>query len=162
MFLTDSKMLTTILMILQITVCVAMVFFVLMQQSEGGALGMGGSPSGFMSARGAGDLLTRITWSLFAVFLLISISLTWLSAREQASSSVIDRVKSLSLDNQLPAAPKPLPTAPVNPLGGTDLAPPTPSAPAAAGLPSALGGKPIDPTIPQAPAAPAPDSKPKQ
>ena len=47
-----------------------------MQKSEGGALGMGGGPSNFMSARGTGDLLTRITWILFGVFLVISITLT--------------------------------------------------------------------------------------
>lgn len=149
-------MLTNVLMILQIIVCVAMVFFVLMQQSEGGALGMGGSPSGFMSARGAGDLLTRITWILFSVFLLISISLTWLSAREQAASSVVDRVKSLSLDQQ---APPPKPAAPANPLAAPDLAPATPAPVTPQGLPTALGGQPAAPALPQA--AP-PADKPKQ
>lgn len=153
-------MLTNVLMILQILVCVAMVFFVLMQQSEGGALGMGGSPSGFMSARGAGDLLTRITWTLFAIFLVISVSLTWLSAREQANSSVVDKFKSLSLDQQIPAAPKP--AAPANPLGAPDLAPATPAAPSPQGLPTALGGQPAAPALPQATPPADPASKPKQ
>jgi preprotein translocase subunit SecG len=131
-------MLATVLMILQIIVCAAMVFFVLIQQSEGGALGMGGSPSGFMSARGAGDLLTRITWSLFAVFLVISVSMTWLTAREQAASSVVDRVKSLDLNQALPQAPKP--ALPANPLAAPDLSAPTQPTVPAQGLPGALGG----------------------
>ncbi len=135
-------MLANILMILQIIVCIAMVGFVLMQQSEGGALGMGGSPSGFMSARGAGDLLTRITWILFAIFLLISVSLTWLTARQQANSSVLDRVNSLDLNQSLPAGPA-KPVVPAGPL--PDLAPPNPTAPSPGGLPGSLGGSPASP-----------------
>jgi preprotein translocase subunit SecG len=143
-------MLPNILMILQILVCIAMVGFVLMQQSEGGALGMGGGPTGFMSARGAGDLLTRITWILFAVFLVISVSMTWLTAREQANSSVIDRTKNLKLEQPLPTAPKPL--AP-SPLGAPDLSAPVQTGAPGAALPTGLSG------LPPAPAAPA---QPKQ
>lgn len=151
-------LLTNILMALQIIVCIAMVGFVLLQQSEGGALGMGGSPSGFMSARGAGDLLTRITWSLFAVFLLISIGLTWLSARDVNASSVVDRVKTLDLNQQTPAAPKPL-APPATPL----TAPLAPPAQSTQGLPAGLGGAPAVPLdAPAAATTPAAPAKPKQ
>lgn len=148
-------MLATILMILQIIVCIAMVGFVLMQQSEGGALGMGGGPTGFMSARGAGDLLTRITWGLFAVFLLISVSMTWLTAREQANSSVLQRVKDSTLDlGAPPPAPKPL--TPTAPMQAPDL-----SAPLQQPTGSGLSGL---PAVPQSPATTptAPAGKPKQ
>jgi preprotein translocase subunit SecG len=152
-------MLANILMIFQIIVCVALVGFVLMQQSEGGALGMGGSPSGFMSARGAGDLLTRITWILFAIFLTISVGMTWLTAREQANSSVLDRVKSLDLNQTLPTGPAKPVIPPAGSLAAPDLAPPATPAPA---LPSSLGGAPANPLDAPATTPPAPASQPKQ
>jgi protein translocase SecG subunit len=61
-------MLLGILLVLQIIVAIALVGVILLQRSEGGALGMGGGPGGFMTARGAGDLLTRTTAILAAVF----------------------------------------------------------------------------------------------
>ncbi|MBI1407050.1 MAG: preprotein translocase subunit SecG [Caulobacter sp.] len=71
---------TIILLCINILVCLLLIGVVLIQKSEGGALGMGGGPSNFMSARGTGDLLTRITWILFTIFLGISIALTLMSA----------------------------------------------------------------------------------
>ena len=71
-------MLQNILLVANILVCIALIAVVLMQRSEGGALGMGGGPSGFMTARGAGDLLTRTTWILFGLFLALSLALTLL------------------------------------------------------------------------------------
>ncbi|MES2033315.1 MAG: preprotein translocase subunit SecG, partial [Pseudomonadota bacterium] len=84
-------MLLHILLVIHIIVCVFLIGFVLMQQSEGGALGMGGGPSGFMTARGAGNFMTRMTWILFAVFLVLSIILTLIAGRERASNSVLGR-----------------------------------------------------------------------
>ncbi|MDQ0463049.1 preprotein translocase subunit SecG [Caulobacter ginsengisoli] len=150
-------MLHNILLGLQIFVCVAMVGFVLIQQSEGGALGMGGSPSGFMSARGTGDLLTRITWSLFAVFLLLSISLTWLTARDQSNSLVVDRTKGLKLEQTAPSTPTK--ALPANPLAGTPSLAPTgaPGAAPSSGLPDLSAPSTAPSTLPTAPA-----DKPKQ
>ena len=51
-------MLQTILLVAMIIISVALAGVILLQRSEGGALGMGGGPSGFMTARGAGNLLT--------------------------------------------------------------------------------------------------------
>ena len=59
-------MLLTILLVIHILVAIALTGVVLLQRSEGGALGMGGGPTGFMTARGAGDLLTRTTWTFMA------------------------------------------------------------------------------------------------
>ena len=59
-------MLLGFLLVLLVLVCIALTTVILLQRSEGGALGMGGGPSGFMSARGAGDLLTRTTGILAA------------------------------------------------------------------------------------------------
>ena len=57
-------MLQTILLVIMILISIALTGVILLQRSEGGALGMGGGPSGFMTARGAGNLLTKTTWIL--------------------------------------------------------------------------------------------------
>jgi preprotein translocase subunit SecG len=121
----DLHMLIGVLLTINIIVCIALIGVVLMQRSEGGALGMGGGGGGFMTARGAGDLLTRTTWILFSVFLIISLALTILTGRMGSSNSVVDRLKLDGLDSKtLNAAPLPAgPTAPA----------PTLPAPAAAG-----------------------------
>ena len=109
-------MLLGILLTAHILVCIALIAVVLLQRSEGGALGMGGGPTGFMTARGAGDLLTRTTWILFSVFLVLSVVLTLLAGRERGSSSVVDRVTIDALDpdalNAPPAGAVPAPTTP--------------------------------------------------
>jgi preprotein translocase subunit SecG len=112
-------MLIGILLTLNIIVCLGLIGVVLLQRSEGGALGMGGGPTGFMSARGAGDLLTRMTWILFACFLALSLALTLLSGRGAASSSITDKLKIDSVDPNsltIPVAPTPgaTPAAPAN------------------------------------------------
>ncbi|RST30703.1 preprotein translocase subunit SecG [Sphingomonas ginkgonis] len=61
------------LLIFQILVGVGLCSVILMQRSEGGGLGVGGSSSGFMTARGAADFLTRMTAILGGVFIVVSI-----------------------------------------------------------------------------------------
>ncbi len=67
---------TTILLTIHFIISVALVVAVLLQRSEGGALGMGGGPSGLMSGRAAGDMLTKATGMLGAAFFVMSILLT--------------------------------------------------------------------------------------
>jgi preprotein translocase subunit SecG len=112
-------MLLDLLLVLEILVSLALVAVVLLQRSEGGALGMGGGPSGFMTARGAGDLLTRTTWILGGAFFVLALLLTILSGRERGGSSVVDRLKVDAINpatlNQPPArapAGNAQPTAP--------------------------------------------------
>ena len=139
-------MLFGILLTVNIIICLALIAVVLLQRSEGGALGMGGGPTGFMSARGAGDLLTRITWILFGAFLVVSLALTLISGRQAGGAgSVTDSLKIDSVDpNSLitPAAP----AAPAAPTGQP--------APIQAPLPSLNPLLPAAP-VPAAPAAPA-------
>lgn len=90
-------MLLGILLTIHILVCIGLIGVVLLQRSEGGALGMGGGPTGFMTARGAGDLLTRTTWILFTAFLVLSVALTLLAGR-QRDDSIVDRVTIDALD----------------------------------------------------------------
>ncbi|MFN3522941.1 MAG: preprotein translocase subunit SecG [Phenylobacterium sp.] len=109
-------MLLGILLTFHIIVCIALIGVVLIQRSEGGALGMGGGPSGFMTARGAGDLLTRTTWILASVFFALSLALTALAGRERGAESVVDRVKIDSLDpSQLNRQAAPAPEGPTSP-----------------------------------------------
>jgi preprotein translocase subunit SecG len=106
-------MLTGLLITLDIIVCILLTIIVLMQRSEGGAFGMGGGPTGLITARGAGDLLTRTTWVLFTLFLALSLGLTLLGAHDRASSSVIQQLKLQHVNpNALsqPVTPAPAPT----------------------------------------------------
>ena len=123
-------MLIGILLTLNIIVCLGLIGVVLLQRSEGGALGMGGGPTGFMSARGAGDLLTRMTWILFSCFLALSLALTLLSGRGAASSSITDKLKIDAVDpNSLKIPVAPTPTAPATAPADAQPAPiqaPTP------------------------------------
>jgi preprotein translocase subunit SecG len=91
-------MLINILLVIELLVGVALAGVVLLQRSEGGALGMGGGPSGFMTARGAGDFLTRVTWILGAVFFSLALLLTILQGRMHGGSSVVDRIKVDAID----------------------------------------------------------------
>src|SRR5690348_6575022 len=61
------------LLIVQTIIAVSLISVILMQRSEGGGLGVGGSSSGFMTARGAADFLTRSTAILGGMFIVLSI-----------------------------------------------------------------------------------------
>ncbi|QQN73612.1 preprotein translocase subunit SecG [Croceicoccus sp. YJ47] len=108
------------LTIVQALVGAALVGVILMQRSEGGGLGVGGSPSGLMSARGAADFLTRATAILAVLFVVLSIILAAVSVEATSVSSV-----DTSLDRSLPSAP-------ADPLGGAGAAPAAEPAPAPA------------------------------
>ncbi len=78
------------MIVVQGVIAAALVGVILMQRSEGGGLGTGGSPSGLMSARGAADFLTRTTAILATLFIALSIALAFVAAR-QGSSGVVDQ-----------------------------------------------------------------------
>ena len=94
----------TFLLIVQTLVAASMVAVILMQRSEGGALGVGGSPSGMMSARGAADFLTRATAILATLFVVLSIALAGLAAVERAPVD-IDPSLAAPPAQQAPLAP---------------------------------------------------------
>jgi preprotein translocase subunit SecG len=76
------------LIVVQGIIAAALVGVILMQRSEGGGLGSSGSPAGLMSARGAADFLTRTTAILATIFVLLSISLAFVAAREGGPSRI--------------------------------------------------------------------------
>jgi len=124
-------MLIGLLLAAQIIVSLALVGVVLLQRSEGGGFVGGGSPSGMMSVRGAGDLLTRTTWILGSAFFVISLLLTILAGRERGASSVVDRLKIDAVDPALLNQQKgPRPPAGTAQPGGPQSAPAPLQAPA--------------------------------
>lgn len=82
----------TALWAFHLIIVVALVLTILLQRSEGGALGMGGGGGGgdaFMSGRSAGNVLTKATTILAVLFFMTSISLAYLSKVESSSSSIL-------------------------------------------------------------------------
>ena len=96
-------MLLNLLLSLNVLVCLALIGVVLLQRSEGGALG-GGSPSSMITTRGAGDLLTRTTWILFTLFLGLSLALTIIGGHDRSPQASMNRLKSLSVNPDVAAA----------------------------------------------------------
>ena len=97
----------TFLLIVQTLVAASLVAVILMQRSEGGGLGVGGSSSGFMTARGAADFLTRSTSVLGGMFVVLSIVLAAYAGATREPTKV-----DASLANQVvPAAPATAPIA---------------------------------------------------
>ncbi|HEY1072423.1 preprotein translocase subunit SecG [Brevundimonas sp.] len=136
-------MLQTILLVAMILISVALTAVILLQRSEGGALGMGGGPSGFMTARGAGNLLTRATSILAIAFFVCAISLTIAGNFARGSRSVIDAdaVGAIAVGNEQQTAPAeqpaPTPAAPAAPsLDDLEASLPAASAPAPAQTPA--------------------------
>ena len=132
-------MLQNILLVVMILISVALTGVVLLQKSEGGALGMGGGPSGFMTARGAGNLLTVVTWWLGAAFGLCAIGLTIVGNMDRSSASIIDAdsVGSIAVDSQpAPTQQAPAQQAPAQPaapsLDDLEASLPTAASPAPA------------------------------
>lgn len=86
----------TVLIVIHLMIVIALVGVVLLQRSEGGALGIGGgggSGGGLMSARGAADALTRTTGILAAGFFATSIALGILARYEARPTDILDRIE---------------------------------------------------------------------
>jgi preprotein translocase subunit SecG len=128
----------TILLVVHLMLAVALIGSVLLQKSEGGALGIGGGGgmSGFMTGRSTANLLTRTTAILAGAFFATSIVLVILAAHRNEASSIIEQ--------SAPAR-----TAPAAP------APAAPSAPGAPQAPASTPGAPQPPSAPGAPQPPA-------
>src|ERR1700756_4093969 len=116
-----------LLLAVHILVAISLVGVVLLQKSEGGALGMGGGGmSGFMTGRSTSNLLTRATAILAAAFMTTSVLLVVLHNRERAPRSILEQGAPAA--PAAPAAPPPAAPAPAGPAGGTGSAERPPSA----------------------------------
>jgi len=94
-------MLTTVILVIHLLIAIALVGVILLQKSEGGALGMGGSGGGmggFMTARGTANLLTRTTGILAAAFMGASLVLAIIANNSTERRSIME-------EPAIPAAP---------------------------------------------------------
>lgn len=108
----------TLLVFAELLIAIALIVFVLLQRSEGGALGMGGGGSGLgglFSPRGAADTLTRTTAILAALFFLTCVGLNLLALRGRNETSILDTPatsRTTPAANPKPQAPAPKPAGP--------------------------------------------------
>ncbi len=147
----------TVLLVIHSFACVAMVGAVLIQRSEGGALGIGGGGGGgLISGRGAADVLVRTTMVLGAIFFTTSLILTRMSNDAATRPSEIERVlneRSTDVFTTPGKTDAPAPAAPVPVID--PLSPSTTAAPAPATTPA-----PASVTAPPAATAPAQSTTP--
>ncbi len=117
----------TILLIVELFVTLALIGIVLIQRSEGGGLGIGGSQGmgSFMSGRGTANLLTRTTAILATIFMVLALALGLINRSGGGAGSILN-------------APPPPPAAgaPAHPAPAQPGLPKTPLAPALPALPS--------------------------
>ena len=93
------------ILILNIILAILLIGVILLQRSEGGALGLGISQDNFISSRSAGSFLTKTTAILAALFIITSISLTVISKEKFSSKSVLEKVEE-EKDSSEPEIPK--------------------------------------------------------
>jgi preprotein translocase subunit SecG len=110
----------TVLLLIHVMVAVALVGVILLQRSEGGALGIGGGGGGFMTGRSAGNALTKTTAILAAGFFATSLFLSILASRHGPPPSILAPTNQSGgglAPIQIPGAPAPAaPQAPAAPL----------------------------------------------
>ena len=94
-----------LILILNIILAILLVVVILLQRSEGGALGLGVSQDSFISSRSASSFLTKTTAIIATLFIITSISLTIISKEEMSSTSVLERVEE-EKDSSEPQIPK--------------------------------------------------------
>lgn len=94
-----------VILVVHLILAVALVAVILLQRSEGGALGIGGGTmGGLMTTRGSANLLTRVTAALAAFFICTSLALAILSSANRAPTSILDKPAAQTPSE--PAAPE--------------------------------------------------------
>lgn len=145
----------TVIIVIHLMVVLALVGVVLLQRSEGGGLGIGGG-SGFMTARGAANALTRATAILAIAFFATSLGLSIIARYGAQPIDILDRVPPAGQDGG----------GVLDQLGGSDVpAPPAsgdvPTPPADAAAPAVPDAAPAAPSAGDVPAAPAQPAEPQ-
>lgn len=141
-----------VILTIHLIACVALVIAVMLQRSEGGALGMsGGGTGGIISGRGAAGVLVRTTMILAGIFFFTSIVMTRINNEAAQAPSTLEQQTEETAD-PFDALRNTPPATTTDPLGGATT---TPAAPA----PTAPATTP-DPLAPAAPAPAAPTTTP--
>ena len=104
------------LLIVQSLIALALISVILMQRSEGGGLGVGGSSSGFMTARGAADFLTRSTAVLGGLFIVLSVVMAAIAGANREPLKIDTSLAGKVAPTQQ-SQPAPVQTAPAQPAG---------------------------------------------
>ena len=95
-----------ILLTLNIIFAILLIILILLQKSEGGALGIGVSQDSFMFSRSAGNFFTKATAIIATLFIICSLSLTIIGRKDlPTSTSVLDNIEEKK-DDSLPKIPK--------------------------------------------------------
>ena len=94
-----------IILVFNIIFAILLVILILLQKSEGGALGIGASQDSFISSRAAGSALTKATAIIATLFIVTSVSLTVMSSDEFSSTSVLEKIDETT-DSPEPSIPK--------------------------------------------------------
>ena len=149
---------TTVIIVIHLMVVLAMIGLVLLQRSEGGALGIGGGQGAFMTGRGAGNILTRTTGILAVAFFATSLALAIMAKYESRPSDILERLpeQTPQADGDAPAG---APSTAEDLLRefGTTGGPQTPPAEGADNAPAAEGV--ITPPAAETSPAPAPEAE---
>ena len=95
----------SLILILNIIFAILLVAFVLLQKSEGGALGLGASQDSFISSRSAGNFFTKATALVATLFIITSVLLTVLSQEKISTRSVLEKIEEKQ-DSSEPQVPK--------------------------------------------------------
>ena len=118
------------LLIVQTVIAVSLIGTILMQRSEGGGLGVGGSSSGFMTARGAADFLTRSTAVLGGLFIVLSIVMAAIAGATRQPTKIDTSLANATAPIEQPkqAPPQQSAPAPTNSADQNQSAPAVPLA----------------------------------
>jgi len=92
-------------LLVNIILAILLVLVILLQKSEGGALGLGVSQDSFVSSRSAGNFLTKTTVIIATLFIITSIALTIISREQISSTSVLEKIEEKE-DNNEPQIPE--------------------------------------------------------
>jgi preprotein translocase subunit SecG len=128
----------TLVLVVHVMLAIGLVIVILLQRSEGGALGIGSGPAGFMTARGAANALTRMTAILAGAFVVTSIGLAILAGLKKSGQTEVDQLLRQQTTQTAPATPgAPAPPGSTPTDAPAAPAPAAPSAPAAPAVPAA-------------------------
>jgi len=150
---------TTLLLVIHVLLAMALVALILFQKSEGGALGIGGGPTGLLTARGATNFLTRGTAIVATLFIATSLALAVMARVNREQATAADEHLDAPAAPAAPATPQvpaadaaTLPTPSGSPSGqATPATPASENPPSGAAAPA--GSIPGLPGLPSVPAA---------
>ena len=94
---------TQVILVIHVILAISMIGVVLLQRSEGGALGIGGG-GGFMSGRSQANFLTKATAVLAGLFMLTSLTLTMMAGNRGGQTSIVDEIQA-EQSTEAPAEP---------------------------------------------------------